>query len=135
MTGPEYREIARINEQLTNSIEMLQQRVDELETSRAPILLPHVVLGPGDVLVLTGPDDMDSAQLVELQASVAAMNLHGRVILVAPELRTAIHPPREAGIEPPLSARPALTHCPVCGTSTEYHDPSDHAPDLLELPS
>lgn len=101
MTGPEYREIGRVEERLDSlrdhvadveaSLSDARARVERLEqqlAKRPP--LPHVVLGLGEVLVVTGPADMTPDEYLELIASVEAMNLGGRVVVASDALRATI---------------------------------------------
>lgn len=80
---------ARLYE-LEHDLARLQSRVELLEQRQIMPTLPHVVLGPDQVLVLTGPPDMDPAQYARLHADVKAMGLGGRVVVIGPELQPAI---------------------------------------------
>lgn len=89
---------------LSMELHDLTLRVEALERRLAHPTMPHVVLKPNELLVLTGPEDMDPAQYAELRASVAAMDLDRRVVVISPALRAAI----------------------------ESHHPSDHAAERAE---
>lgn len=75
-------------------INELTHRVEELERQLVERpALPHVVLAPGEVLVLTAPADMEPDQFKRLRADIWAMHLGplgGRVVLVSDALRAHI---------------------------------------------
>jgi len=62
----------------------LVDRVTELERLAAGP--PAVVVRHGEVLVITGPADVDDAWVANMRANVEAMGLGGRVVILRPEL-------------------------------------------------
>lgn len=70
--------------ELTERVGRLAARVEELE--RAAAGPPAVVVRHDEVLVITGPDDVDDAWVANMRANVAVMGLAGRVIILRPDL-------------------------------------------------
>lgn len=62
-----------------------------LEVERRPaVVMPHVVLKPGEVLVCTGAEGLSMNDIATMRASVDAMGLKGRVIIISESMRAEI---------------------------------------------